>query len=393
MTTSLSSSLDVLSLTSSSRWASDSPSDEDEIVWSLSSSALLSSSSPLHSPLSETTDFVLVPRATAVPPTTTDTIADEMAALSLTPAPHARGDADSPAPPSAASPKRTSVKGGTTKKTKSISSEQHSTAATSQQQQQQRPRRQQAPTAPPAAPRKKGKKRPRRPRGSSPGSASSASSTGLPGAAAAHVTPSSRPSRISSAGKSPAKSGVACCAAPATTGLGARAVVDDSVSEASDASSSSVAVACDQWIPRGTQCTDTYNVPPHLISSHTDRLPPRALLRYLAHPPPPGNNGSALLMLQALILELGCLPGVAAGKFSIPQLPATMRQAKLLLKSHAFINVRDYLAVREQGQAALQRAMHPNRTSLVKEVRKGKRMPVGEVKRAGLNVLLVNTRS
>lgn len=114
---------------------------------------------------------------------------------------------------------------------------------------------------------------------------------------------------------------------------------------------------------------------------------------YLAHPPPPGNNGSALLMLQALILELGCLPGVAAGKFSIPQLPATMRQAKLLLKSHAFINVRDYLAVREQGQAALQRAMHPSRTSLVKEVRKGKRMPVGEVKKAGLRVLLVNTRS
>jgi len=115
---------------------------------------------------------------------------------------------------------------------------------------------------------------------------------------------------------------------------------------------------------------------------------------YLAHPPPPGNNGSALLMLQALILELGCLPaGVAAGKFAIPQLPATLRQAKLLLKSHAFINVRDYLAVREQGQAALQSVMHSSRKSLVKEVRKGKRMPVREVKKAGLNVLLVNTRS
>jgi len=125
----------------------------------------------------------------------------------------------------------------------------------------------------------------------------------------------------------------------------------------------------------------------HLISS------PRRTFRYLAHPPPPGNNGSALLMLQALILELGCLPSVAKGKFSIPQLPATLRQAKLLLKSHAFINVRDYLAVREQGQAALQGVMHPNRKSLVKEVRKGKRrMPVGEVKKAGLNVLLVNTR-
>jgi hypothetical protein len=98
-------------------------------------------------------------------------------------------------------------------------------------------------------------------------------------------------------------------------------------------------------------------------------------------------------MLQALILELGCLPSAAAaGKFSIPKLPDTMRQAKLLLKSHAFINVRDYLAVREQGQAALQRVMHPSRHSLVREVRKGKRVPVQEVKRAGLNVLLVNTR-
>ncbi|KAH9171456.1 hypothetical protein EDB89DRAFT_1971265 [Lactarius sanguifluus] len=352
MTTSLSSSLDVLSLTSSSRWASDSPSDEDEIVWSLSSSALLSTSPPLHSPLSETTDFVLVPRATAVPLTTADTIADEMAALSLTPAPHARGNADPPPPPSAVSPKRTSIKGpgGAAKTTKSVSSQQ-------QQQQQQRSTTATSQQAAATA-AKKGKRRARRPRGSSPGSASSASSTGLPGAAAAHVTPSSRPSRLSSAGKSAAK-----------TGLGARAVVDDSVSEASDALSSPSPAAT------GYQEAHKY------------------MTSYLAHPPQSGNNGSALLMLQALILELGCLPSVAAGKFSIPQLPATMRQAKLLLKSHAFINVRDYLAVREQGQAALQRAMHPNRTSLVKEVRKGKRMPVGEVKKAGLKVLLVNTRS
>lgn len=87
------------------------------------------------------------------------------------------------------------------------------------------------------------------------------------------------------------------------------------------------------------------------------------------------------------------MPGAtAAGKFSLPELPGTMRQAKLLLKSHAFINVRDYLAVREQGQAALQRVMHPSRKSLVKEVRKGKRVPVQQVKKAGLNVLLVNSR-
>jgi hypothetical protein len=98
-------------------------------------------------------------------------------------------------------------------------------------------------------------------------------------------------------------------------------------------------------------------------------------------------------MLQALILELGCLPSAAAaGKFSIPELPGTMRQAKLLLKSCAFINVRDYLAVREQGQAALRGVMHSSKKSLVREVRKGKRLPVQEVKKAGLNILLVNTR-
>jgi hypothetical protein len=131
------------------------------------------------------------------------------------------------------------------------------------------------------------------------------------------------------------------------------------------------------------------HVPPAFTISFTYCV----LYRYLARPPPPGNNGSALLMLQALILELGCLPSAAAaGKFSIPELPGTMRQAKLLLKSHAFINVRDYLAVREQGQAALRGAMHPSRRSLVREVRKGKRIPVQEVKKAGLNVLLVNTR-
>ncbi|KAI0055500.1 hypothetical protein BV25DRAFT_1815529, partial [Artomyces pyxidatus] len=110
---------------------------------------------------------------------------------------------------------------------------------------------------------------------------------------------------------------------------------------------------------------------------------------------------SSLLVLQALILELGIQfragstgsQKPASSYFSIPDLPRSLRQAKMLLKSQAFINVRDYLAVRGQGQAALQSVMHPSRSSLVKEVRKGKRMPVKEVKKAGLNVLLVQTRA
>src|SRR6266403_21254 len=105
MTTSLSpsSSLDMLSpISPSTRWASDSLSDEDEIVWSLSSSAMLSSSSlpPPHttsSPLSEAADYVLVPRIDAIPTGTAGSpasppartsddaiaIAEGMAALSL----------------------------------------------------------------------------------------------------------------------------------------------------------------------------------------------------------------------------------------------------------------------------------------------------------------------
>jgi hypothetical protein len=90
MTTSLSSSLDMLSLASSTRWASDSASDEDEIVWSLSSSGVLSSSSPLNSPLSETADYVLVPRVdntnASTTATTTTTVATTAAAITAAPA-------------------------------------------------------------------------------------------------------------------------------------------------------------------------------------------------------------------------------------------------------------------------------------------------------------------
>ena len=249
MTTSLASSLDILSLTSSTRWASDSLSDnddEDEIVWSLSSSALLSTSPPLHSPLSETADFVLVPRATAAAPSsaspTADTIAEEMAALSLTPATHARENADPPAVPSPTAPQRTSVQGSTPtrKARRAVRRQATTTTTTTEQHQQHQSRQQRTPTttAPPAAPRRKSKKGTnKRARGSSPGSASSASSTGV-----AASSPEARPSRVRSAGKGAAKkggAGLSTTTTTTTTGLGARAVVDDSVSETSEASTPS----------------------------------------------------------------------------------------------------------------------------------------------------------
>src|SRR5260221_10989270 len=77
------SSLDILSLshTPSTRWASDSTSDDDdEIVWSLSSSAVLSSSS--NSPLSDTADFVLIPRMETSAPNALATAATTATATS-----------------------------------------------------------------------------------------------------------------------------------------------------------------------------------------------------------------------------------------------------------------------------------------------------------------------
>jgi len=67
-----------------------------------------------------------------------------------------------------------------------------------------------------------------------------------------------------------------------------------------------------------------------------------------------------------------------------------MRSARAFIKSHVFVNVRDYLALRAQGQEALQNALHPSRKSLATELRKKEaRVPRDWVKQRGLNVLLV----
>lgn len=77
-------------------------------------------------------------------------------------------------------------------------------------------------------------------------------------------------------------------------------------------------------------------------------------------------------------------------------LPSTLSSAKALLKSHAFLNIRDYLAVRAEGLEALKGAMHPSRRALVHDLRgggkkeKGRRAPVAWVKETGLTVLLVS---
>lgn len=93
-----------------------------------------------------------------------------------------------------------------------------------------------------------------------------------------------------------------------------------------------------------------------------------------------------LTLLHALIVELG----FSSTSFPSP-LPASMKAAKTFLKTHAFVNIGQYLSVRTQGQKALQSIIHPTRSSLMKDIgKKRNRVPLGAVKAMGLNVLLVS---
>lgn len=89
-----------------------------------------------------------------------------------------------------------------------------------------------------------------------------------------------------------------------------------------------------------------------------------------------------LRLLQSLIIELGLVTS---------SIPTSLTSAKTLIKSQAFVNIRDYLAVRGQGLAAVQSAMHPSRSALRKDIkRKGNQASLKWVKQNGLQVLLVS---
>ncbi|EPQ58428.1 hypothetical protein GLOTRDRAFT_126920 [Gloeophyllum trabeum ATCC 11539] len=113
--------------------------------------------------------------------------------------------------------------------------------------------------------------------------------------------------------------------------------------------------------------------------------------RFLSNP----NSCDKLILMQALIIELGLYsssyaPSAPSSFWTLPDLPRSLRQAKAFIKSTVFLNIRDYMTMREQGQAALRQAMHPNKRSLMLELRhKDKRVPRQVVKQMGLNVLLV----
>lgn len=93
------------------------------------------------------------------------------------------------------------------------------------------------------------------------------------------------------------------------------------------------------------------------------------------------DSAARLTFLQALIIELGlattCIPG-------------SLNSAKAVLRSRAFVNIREYLAVRSQGFQAIQGIMYPSRSALVKDIKRKKdRASLHWVKQSGLQVLLV----
>lgn len=106
------------------------------------------------------------------------------------------------------------------------------------------------------------------------------------------------------------------------------------------------------------------------------------MTRYLACPVAKRDSVCRLTLLQSLIVELGLMSTA---------LPTTLRAASRFIKTHVFLNVREYIANREQGQVAIQRLLFPSRNALIKDIRrKGKPAPLTWVKQQGLDVLLVS---
>jgi hypothetical protein len=94
--------------------------------------------------------------------------------------------------------------------------------------------------------------------------------------------------------------------------------------------------------------------------------------------------------MQSLVIELGLCGMPQQPQRPIAPVPRTLTSAKAFLKSHVFINIRDYIQVREQGQDALQSVLHPSKSALIRDIkRKGNPASLKWVKQHGLQVLLV----
>ncbi|KAJ7489886.1 hypothetical protein B0H11DRAFT_2010831 [Mycena galericulata] len=142
---------------------------------------------------------------------------------------------------------------------------------------------------------------------------------------------------------------------PSAGGFGARSIVDD-ISEQPDSASEQ----------GENDFASLYEAAASYINS------------FLADP----TSVCRLTLLQSLIIELG---------LASTSLPASLTAAKAMLKSHAFLNVGEYLDARQKGPAAVQGVMHPSKTALIRDLRR-KRNPssLQWVKETGLQVLLVS---
>lgn len=98
------------------------------------------------------------------------------------------------------------------------------------------------------------------------------------------------------------------------------------------------------------------------------------------------SQGTKLTFLQSLIIELGLMSPEST-------LPASLNSATRFLKSHAFLNLRDYLSMRHEGFDKLQHVMFKSRRALVNDLRKNKghrQLDRTWVKDHGLSVFLVH---
>ncbi|KAF9036689.1 hypothetical protein BJ165DRAFT_1505192 [Panaeolus papilionaceus] len=143
------------------------------------------------------------------------------------------------------------------------------------------------------------------------------------------------------------------------TGLGFRPIVDDLSDRLSVISDDAESVA-----------PTKYEEAAHFISL------------FLSNPEARANTICRLTLLQSLIVELGL--------GSVSSLPASLTSARAFLKQHAFLNIREYIATRNQGPEAVQRLVHPSRSALIRDMKR-KRNPASLkwVKEHGLQVLLV----
>jgi hypothetical protein len=106
------------------------------------------------------------------------------------------------------------------------------------------------------------------------------------------------------------------------------------------------------------------------------------LVRFLSNPDAKTDDIYRLTLLQSLIIELGL--GTSSA------LPPTLSAAKAFLKARAFLNIREYIAVRGQGPEAVRSVMYPSRSALIKSIKKKRNATsIKWVKELGLQVLLV----